>query len=228
MDRIINATGSDRVYLWYYRSGKIVKKSFNNRTWIFVSGDGYDLNLLEKSLDATNYIYRYTQMNDIYGLSNGIQIYLRPSKIQDLVTRIEQAFGYRLRIYNADINVILRFMATRNLEFYGLKDLYEEDIDINSVEISPVAVNGKIKSVIINGKEYNNNIYTEVYRAIEDNDIIVYRNYSGEFIALLHEMKRYGYIISARFGREKSFDSYGRHSYTCKYNLLHPGFFQAN
>ena len=213
MDRIINATGSDSVYLWYYRSGKIVKKSFNNRTWIFVSGDGYDLNLLEKSLDATNYIYRYTQMNDIYGLNNGIQIYLKPSKIQDIVARIEQAFGYRLRIYNADINVILRFMATRNLEFYGLKDLYEEDMDINSVEISPVAVNGKIKSVIINGKEYNNNIYMEVYRAIEENDIIVYRNYSGEFITLLHEMKRYGYIISTRFGREKSFDSYGRHSY---------------
>lgn len=200
MDRIINATGSDTVCLWYYRSGRIVKKSFNNRTWIFVSGDGYDLNMLEKSLDATNYIYRYTQMNDIYGTNTGIQIYLRPSKIADIVARIERSFGYRLKIYNADINVILRFMATRNLEFYGLKNLYEEDADINSVEIYPVAVNGKIKSVIINGSKYSNNIYSEVYRSIEDNDIIIYRNYSGEFITLLHEMKRHGYMISTIFG----------------------------
>ncbi len=213
MDRIINANGSDTVYLWYCRSGKIVKKSFNNRTWIFVSGDDYDLNMLEKSLDATNYIYRYTQMNDIYGTNKGIQIYLRPSKISDIADRIEQAFGYRLKIYNADINVILRFMATRNLEFYGLKNLYEEDINIKSVEIYPVAANGKIKSVIINGKKYSNNIYSETYGSIEDNDIIIYRNYSGEFIALLGEMERYGYIVGTRFGLEKSFESYGRHSY---------------
>ena len=213
MDRIINATGSDTVCLWYYRSGKIVKKSFKNSTWIFVSGDGYDLNMLEKSLDATNYIYRYTKMSDIYGTNTGIQIYLRPSKITDIVARIERSFGYRLKIYNADINVILRFMATRNLEFYGLKNLYEEDEDINSVEICPVAVNGKIKSVIINGSEYSNNMHSEVYRSIEDNDIIIYRNYSGEFITLLHEMKRHGYMISTIFGHGKSFESYGRHSY---------------
>lgn len=213
MDRIINATGSDTVYLWYYRSGKIVKKSFNNRTWIFVSGDDYDLGILEKSLDATSYIYRYTQMSDIYGTNTGIQIYMRPSRIPDLVSRIEHSFGYRLRIYNADINVILRFMATRNLEFYMLKNLYEEDVNVNSVEIYPVAANGKIKSVAINGKKYSNDLYGAVYRSIEENDIIVYRNYSGEFITLLREMKKYGYVINTVFGHERSIESYGRHSY---------------
>ncbi|WMT51595.1 MAG: type B DNA-directed DNA polymerase [Ferroplasma sp.] len=213
MDRIINATGSDTIYLWYYRSGKIVKKAFNNRTWIFVSGDSYDLGILEKSLDATSYIYRHTQMNDIYGTRDGIQIYLRPSKIPDIAGRIEQAFGYRLKIYNADINVILRFMATRNLEFYGLKNLYEDDMDISSAEICPVAENRRIRYVIINGRKYSNDIYREVYSCIQDNDIIVYRNYSREFITLLKDMNRHGYIISSTFNREKSFESYGRHSY---------------
>ena len=36
METIINATGSDLIELWIYKSGNIVKKYFNNRTWIFV------------------------------------------------------------------------------------------------------------------------------------------------------------------------------------------------
>ncbi|MGE9810955.1 hypothetical protein ACLIKE_06390, partial [Ferroplasma acidiphilum] len=106
MENIINATGSDVIELWIYRNGKIIKKYFNNRTWIFVSGDLYYLTMLEKSLDATNYIYRYATMNDIYGLQKGIQIYLSPSKSSDMASRIEESFGSRLKIYNADINNI--------------------------------------------------------------------------------------------------------------------------
>lgn len=213
MEKIINATGSDVIELWIYRNGKIIKKYFNNRTWIFVSGEPYYLTMLEKSLDATNYIYRYTTMNDIYGLQNGIQIYLSPSKSSDMGSRIEESFGSRLKIYNADINNILRFMVSRGMEFYSLENPYEEDISLPAAVIEPVSTRGRIKYVAINGNIYSSNIYEETKRAIEENIIIIYRNYQNEFSILLDQMKKHGYYINARFYRERTFESYGRHSY---------------
>jgi hypothetical protein len=195
MEKIINATGSDAIELWIYRSGKIVKKYFNNRTWLFVSGDSYYLTMLEKSLDATNYIYRYTSMNDIYGLQNGIQIYLSPSKLRDMACRIEKSFGSRLKIYNADINGILRFMVSRGIEFYSLKKPYEEDIDLPTAIIEPAYECGMIKYVAINGCKYYTNVYEETDRAIKENIIIIYNNYRNEFSILLNEMKKHGYYI---------------------------------
>ena len=213
METIINATGSDLIELWIYKSGNIVKKYFNNRTWIFVAGDAYNLSMLERSLDATNYIYHYTSMTDIYGFHRGIQIYLKPSKSMDIASRIERSFGYRLKIYNADINSILRFMVSRRLEFYNINNPYEGDINLPTAKIEPFSAGGRIKYAVINGHKYSSNIYEEVYRAIEENTIIVYRNYSNEFNILIEEMEKHGYYISSKFYREKTFESYGRHSY---------------
>ena len=203
METIINVTGSDLIELWIYKSGNIVKKYFHNRTWIFVAGDVYNLAMLEKNLDATNYIYRYTSMNDIYGFHRGIQIYLRPSKSMDIAARIERSFGYRLKIYNADINSILRFMVSRRLEFYNLNNPYERDINLPTAKIEPFSIDGRIKYALINGHKHSSNIYEEVYRAIEENTIIVYRNYSNEFNILIEEMENMVIILAVNFIEKK-------------------------
>ncbi|WP_337860958.1 type B DNA-directed DNA polymerase [Ferroplasma sp.] len=213
MENIINATGSDLIELWFYRSNKIVKKTFKNRTWIFVSGDAYYLTMLEKSLDATNYIYRYASMDDIYGMHRGIQIYLKPSKSMDLAFRIENSFGYRLKIYNADINSTLRFMESNGFEFFKLMNIYDEDINLPTAAIEPVFSGKIMKYVIINGLKCSGNAYEEVYEAIKNNVVIVYKNYSNQFSLFLEEMKKYGYYIKSKFYRERTFESYGRHSY---------------
>ncbi len=208
MKTLINATGSDIINLWYFESGKIYNESFSNRSWIFVSGDDYDLSMLEKSLDSSNFLYRHKTMYDIYGKLNGIQIFMGNNIIKNMAYYIENAFGYRLSIYNADINPVLRFMVSRKISFFRLKSLYDHDININTTLIVP-----EYNDIRINGELYHNKIYSRAFDAINDNTVIIYSNYHGEFTKLLNNMALHGYGISNSGSREKIFESYGRHSY---------------
>ncbi|MDS0257681.1 hypothetical protein ApAK_08420 [Thermoplasmatales archaeon AK] len=82
-DVIINATGSDNITLWKLNGRNIRFSRERNPTWIFVSGDRYDLDRLSVQLDRTEYRYEFDTSRDIFGPVNG-----RPWKeIQDLQRR---------------------------------------------------------------------------------------------------------------------------------------------
>ncbi len=202
---IINASGSDIITLWYF-NGNLHRKQFKNGTWIFVSGDSYNMSLLERSLDSSSIIYRYDSMDDIYGKIHGIKIYINPSKISDIVYRIENSFGYKIKIYNADINPVMRFMTTRNLEFFKIKNLYDDDLFIPSTKIE---VNG-LNDITIDNRNIKGNISESVYNAINSSIVIIYNNYNGIFSRVLKRMEIDGYKIEYRVLKKRSFESYGR------------------
>ncbi|MEM0140358.1 MAG: hypothetical protein QXZ44_07115, partial [Ferroplasma sp.] len=216
MRTLINATGSDTIELWYIDGSRISKESFSNRTWIFVSGSGYDLSMLERSLDSSHFLYRHASMENIYGKMDGIQIFMRYGSIKNMAYYIENSFGYKLGLYNVDVNPVLRFMASRKLEFFHINSIYDDDLGISNAIIVPHASGGKIKSVEINGTMYYDRLFSRVFSAIDNSIVVIYSNYNGEFSMLLHEMERHGYGMSNEYSPEKAFDSYGRHSYRPK------------
>ncbi len=216
MEIIVNATGSDYINLWYLSGNKITKRQIKNHSWIFVSGNYYDMSMLERSLDFSNLVYEHTKMRDIYGYLDGIKIFMRPSQINYIAKKIENSFGYKIKIYNADINPVLRFMALNRLSFFKIRSLYDYDPDIKTAEIYAFIKNNDVSYITINGKKYEKNIYEELYNAIDDGLIIIYNNYYGEFSILLNNMFKHGYAIEYKTHRARSFESYGRHSYMPK------------
>ena len=202
---IINADGSDIITTWHF-NGNLHRKQFKNGTWIFVSGDSYNMSLLEKSLDSSHIIYKYDSMDDIYGKIYGMKLYINPSKINDIVYRIENSFGYKIKIYNADINPVMRFMATRNLEFFKIKNLYDDDLFIPSTKIGIKSIN----NITIDNKNIGGNIWKNVYNAIDSSIIVIYNNYNGIFPRVLKKMEKEGYKLEYKISKKKSFESYGR------------------
>ena len=122
MNYLFNASGRDRITLWYLDNRNIRKKSVPNRTWIFVTGAVHDLEFLSGQLDEVEWIrYSWDERRDIYGSLRGIRIDLNPSRIRRMVEAIDViGLGRKLMVYNADINPSLRYLSENNLTLFPL------------------------------------------------------------------------------------------------------------
>ena len=124
-ETLINGTGSDRISLWFMRDGKIKKTLNQNRSWLFVTGDRFDLERLESDLSFSGYIRtQFSEEKTMHGIVTGLKIFSKPSKFRDIVS-IVSCIGYsrKFRIYNSDINPVLRYVSLMDLRFLGIGDL---------------------------------------------------------------------------------------------------------
>ncbi len=216
---LVNATGTDRIRLWYLHGGKLEYEFHDNTTWIFVTGSGYDLDFLEAQLETVPYIsIARDRMADIFGTKNGIRIDLKPSRIRDMVFAINRiGSGRKFQIYNSDINPILRYAALNGLKFFDLANSLDIEPDIVSVKIIPVLDRGNVRAFWIDDKYYSS-VDGRSLSALRDSLwqslVIVYGNEFNSFLSLLSSAERMGFDIP-RYRKTKggSYESYGRIMY---------------
>ncbi|BAB60216.1 hypothetical protein [Thermoplasma volcanium GSS1] len=182
----------------YTGNNKIKKKRYRNSTWIFVSGDRYDLDNLARDLDQSSLRYEWAEMPDVYGYILGLKIYTRPSSAYRLGNLIYAKLGYgrRFRVYNADIDPVLRFMASNGLEFFQLRTFYDEDPDLNVIYVSCTSSSCKV-----NGKAVNDQALEDM---LFDSHVVVYDG--PEYF--YRKLSMIG--VPARYYPGRSFTSYGQ------------------
>lgn len=217
---IINATGSDMIQLWYLNGGRIYRKSYGNRSWLFVSGDPYDLDFLSRQLDdSTIYIYDRQTMSNVYGSIDGIRIEVYPSQMGKLVSMISgMGSGRKYSVFNADLDPVLRFMADRNLQFFSLKDPLDPDPELDTAEISGLSRMGVPYSLRVDGRQFSridSDAIYEAYRAIWDNPVIIYSNRDGFFSRIIKMILESGYRLPRIWHHGGStYESYGQTHYS--------------
>lgn len=216
---LINATGMDRIKLWYVNRGKLEFETYDNTSWIFVTGTPYDIDFLESQLENLTYIRTSRDLiPDIFGLKNGLKIFTRPSKIKSLIYAISRiGYGRKYQIYNADINPVLRFVSTRNLVFFNIDDPLGIEPELQQAIISPVIRNGIVMGFILDGTHFR---CTDVEslrilcERINEAPIIVYTNEFNSIFKLLDMAERAGFPVPKyRKIGGKSYSSYGRVMY---------------
>ncbi len=186
-------------------NGRTYRRIYENRSWFFVTGDAYDLDFLARQLDETGFRYDFSRRRDVYGEMPGITVYAKPSKIPGIAGIIYDGIGMgrKYRIFNADINPVLRFMAVHGLSFFETASPYEGDPDLKTVffdcEDGICTIGGK--------KATDSDIENE----LKTSDIIVYSN-AYNFFMKIRELG-----IPSRYYGGKSFTSYGQIHYRDPY-----------
>ncbi len=217
---IVNATGSDTIRVWYLDHGRISCRNHRNRSWIFVSGDMYDLASLARQLDESDiYGYSFDTMRNVHGNIAGIRIPVWPSGIRDLMAIINSiGLERKFSIYNGDIDPVLRFMAERNLGFFALEDPLDPDPEIPVSTIVGRSMLGIPYDIEINGMHFqriDSDAIYEAHRAINLGTIIVYSNRDGFFSKILHMILHQGYRLPHVVSSDGStFESYGQTHYS--------------
>jgi len=211
---LINGTGTDNVALWYYSNGRIGKKVYRNPSWIFVEGDGYDLDRLERDLEETKFHFDRSTGKTIFGEIEGIRIYSRPSAIGFLRQAVESVgLNRKFRIYNADLNPVLRYISQRGLQFFRLDQYTDRDVEIPSVKIIPKVAAGRPVSVLLDDVPYSmldRSFYMDAAQAIKESTIIVYDNTMNSFTGIVEKIIDLGYDLSVHVNPGSTFQSYGR------------------
>ena len=219
-DIIINATGTDMMNLWNLRNGKVSFRRFRNRSWIFVSGTGYDLDFLARQLDASGkYSYTEATRRNVYGSMEGLEIEVKPSGIKDLTVAIEHiGLGRKYSIFNADIDPALRFMSERNLQFFSIESPEDMDPPVSSVYVGGKTNLGTPVEVTIGDRRYrkiNTSLLSDLEFAIKDSTIVVYDNRDRLFEKLMKLMAMNGFNPGFSKGKQGStYQSYGQVYYS--------------
>ncbi len=132
---------------------------------------------------------------------HGITVYARPSKIPGIAGIIYDGIGMgrKYRIFNADINPVLRFMAVHGLSFFETESPYEGDPDLKTVFFE--CGDGMCT---IGGKKATN---SDIENELKTSDIIVYSN-PYNFFMKIRDMG-----IPSHYYGGKSFTSYGQVHY---------------
>ena len=211
---LINGTGTDNVALWYYSNGRIRKKVYRNPSWIFVEGDGYDLDRLERDLEETRFHFGRSTGKTIFGEIEGLRIYSMPSSIGFLRQAVESVgLNRKFRIYNADLNPVLRYVSQRGLQFFRIDQYTDRDVEIPSVKIIPKVVAGRPVSVLLDDIPYSRldrSFYVDAADAIKESTIIVYDNTMNSFTGIVEKIMDLGYDLSVHVKPGSTFQSYGR------------------
>jgi len=211
---LINGTGSDNVVLWFYADGRLRKRSTRNRSWIFVAGDQYDLDRLERDIEETRFGIERRTERTIFGETEGLRIYSRPSMFSYLRQAIESVgLNRKFRIYNADINPVLRYVSQQNLQFFTLNDYRDMDIEIPSTRIMPKVVAGKVVSVSVDGRVYDHldrYFYHDAAQAVMQSIIVAYDNTMNSFTDIADRIIDLGYSLPVRVDPGSTYQSYGR------------------
>ncbi len=221
MNYLFNASGRDRITLWYLDNRSIRKKSVPNRTWIFVTGAVHDLEFLSGQLDEVEWIrYSWDERRDIYGLLKGIRIDLNPSCIRRMVEAIDViGLGRKLMVYNADINPSLRYLSENNLTLFPLESPDFLDIVPEITQIEATTYGKELKSIVLDGKHIDpsrRESYAGIAHRIQESGIVIYGNYGKQTEMILERIGRMGIDIPGyRIIRGNSYESYGQVHYNC-------------
>ena len=214
-ETLINATGSDTIYLWYLRNGRLRIAPHRFRSWIFVSGSEFDLDFLASQLDHSQFRYEWSRRSDIFGEIDGITIWARPSQFNELIRSIEiMGLGRKFRIYNGDINPPLRFLSERSIRLLELSDPLDSDPDIPLLSVGGRSLMGVPDTISINSGPHvrvTSKVLGDMEEMLNDCIILVYNNMDRFFSQVLHRMSDLGYTIpDIRTGMGKSYSSYGQ------------------
>ncbi len=221
MDYLFNATGLDRITLWYLDGNRIRKKHFPNRTWIFVTGSTHDLEFLGHQLDDAAWIsYDWQEMKDIYGYHTGIRVDLKPSWINRMVGAIDTiGLGRKFSVFNADINASLRFLSEKKLELFPLESPDSFDVIPEAVTIDATLSGKDVRKLYLDGRKLDpgrRESYAEIAQSINESILIIYGNYGGQTSAILRRIGGHGYNLPPyRVIPGTSFESYGQVHYNC-------------
>ena len=214
-ETLINATGTDNIYLWYLRKGRLRMVPHRYRSWIFVSGSVFDLDFLSGQLDDSSYRYEWSRRSDIFGTMDGITIWAKPSQFPDLIRSIEViGLGRKFRIYNGDINPPLRFLSERSLHLLGLADPADPDPDIPIFRAEGHSLMGIPDTIRLNSGSavrVTSKVLGDIEEMLKDSIIVVYDNRDRFFSQVLLRMSDLGYTVpEIRTGTGKSYSSYGQ------------------
>jgi len=193
---LINATGVDTVKLWFFRYGKIEYEHHRNHTWIFVTGTDFDIDFLESQLDLVSDIHlERSIMHDIYGQRKGLKIHLRPSRIRDMIHAVNTiGFGRKFQMYNSDIDPILRYISTNDLEFFSIDNLRDLEPEIQSIKVVPLIHGNRVDGFTLNGTRYplNHDSLSTLRNQMGESHIIICSNEHGGFRKILEAGSTYG------------------------------------
>ena len=213
-DSIINTTGTDRITLWKYDGKHVSHESFPCRTWIFASGDRYDLEFLERQLDTGNIDYQWDVGKDVYGKVEGLKIFGKPGSLKGIIQIVESIGNNRkFMIYNADINNHLRFLAENDLSYFILDDPMDFDMNIPYVSVEGRMKYGVPEKISLNGRQFMNietGILEELSVLIRDSMMIIYDNRDRFFSKMLMIMRNMGIgVPSFSSSGSTTYESYG-------------------
>ncbi len=216
-DTVINTTGTDRITLWKYNGKHVSHVSFPRRTWIFASGDRYDLEFLERQLDTGNIEHQWDLGKDVYGKVEGLKIFGKPSSLNRIIQIIESIGNHRkFMIYNADINNHLRFLAENDFSYFSLEDPMDFDMNIPHVSVKGRMKYGVPEKISLDGGQFMNieaGILEELSELIRNSMMIIYDNGDRFFSRILMLMRNMGIGVP-------SFSSSGGTAYE-SYGMIH-------
>ena len=128
----------------------------------------------------------------MHGVVTGLKIFSKPSKFREIVSIVSSiGLSRKFKIYNSDINPVLRYVSLMDLRFLGIGDLMDPDPEIPHVMIIPKLIGGHISSVSIDDRIYNQidrNLLIDIAHEIDHNIIIIYNNAGGSFRYLIDRM----------------------------------------
>ncbi|MGP6294164.1 type B DNA-directed DNA polymerase [Caldiplasma sukawensis] len=215
MEQIINARGTDEITLWIFDGKNIRKRKKKYRTWIFVTGDTYDLEFLGRQLDESSFEFQWEKMNDIYGEKIGIKIHGSPSFLKKTSNAVEFIGENRkFRIYNADVDPVLRYMCENDLTFFNNESLLDDDYHYPSVYISGKSINGIPQTIRINDSDHMKIDYDSIMQILDeiDRNIFIFYNNRNNFFRNLVKIAEtiFHMDIARTLNRGESYRSYGR------------------
>jgi DNA polymerase I len=215
---IVNLTTGRNPLLWVYENGRLRYEKIHWRNWIFVTGDPFDMDFLERQIeDAGDIVYEHSVERDVYSRVEGLRIYIAQNREREFIKIIKGiGYGRKFRIYNGLLDPGLKIMAAGNLTYFSIESPLDHDPEIPCMKCS-VKYNGyRWKHAEINSTEFTNEM--DAMKFFMDNfqssPIIIYDDASS----MAAFLSRIDMIIGKRIGYRtsggRSFMSYGRVSYS--------------
>lgn len=213
---LINATGMDRIRLWHYDHSRIHFSDFDYTTWVFLSGEKYDLENIENQVEKIRGVKTaWESRKSIYGSEKGLCLYLKPSMIDTVKQFLEKSgFRRRIKLFNSDLNPVHRFLSERSMELFRITSPEEYDPVIPAVRIFPYFSGNEIRKIQIDDtifREISDNTLQEVYSSIKSSVFVIYSNQGSSFSRLLEmiNVRGIGRILYKKTPG-KAFESYGQ------------------
>ena len=215
---IVNITTGKNPLLWIYENGRLRYEKIYWKNWIFVTGDPFDLEFLEKQLeDAENICYEQSVERDVHSTVEGLKIYISQSREREFIKIIKSiGYGRKFRIYNGLLDPGLKIMAASNLTYFAIRSPLDHDPEIPRMECNIEYHGYTWKYARINNNEFRDERSSMDFflEAFKDTPIIIYDNATSMATFLSRIDSLLGKRIRCRASGGRSFVSYGRVSYS--------------
>ncbi len=207
---IIDAWGRDNIYT--IDEKKMIKR-WNYLHEIYVSGDS--LFRVVDEIGSLPWVkWHYDSRSDVYSEKKVLAIEIPPSRIEEMITAIEQIGNNRdYEIYNADINIIQSFMVKNRLNFFDNdNEEMNKDFQIPDLNILYIKFIDSLKEIEINDEIFNNvdAAIDFFFSNLENANIVISKDGDIYFPIFFKIAKYNGYSMNTAITRDRTFNSYGR------------------